>query len=371
MTTAAEEALKEEAKHTDMDSLADEVLGGGDEGGEEQKPVVKPEAKTEESPTPAEEEKSGSENLPPEDLNEEQPANSPEAIKQRVEAEFPEPQGLGQKSSEAFRAMRQKIVESETKLELAQKGAISSEELQAMRQKLSEYESSRTVRDIVNSQEFTQKYTEPRKQTISEISRVGQRYKLPQHVLEQAARMTDSAERAELLAGERIPMAGLSVLNPLFDKLVQQTVDLNTAMKKAKEDAAQKSAEFGQQREQKLTSALDGAVKRLQEKNHFLLRDSSKNPNWMPGLKASAKKVLSGAVTTDELAEQAVLATLSEHYRAMAVARGKRVLELEKKLGLRQAHSPKAGAVSPSSGSARKSSVSKAQSFEDLAAEIA
>jgi hypothetical protein len=60
-------------------------------------------------------------------------------------------------------------------------------------------------------------------------------------------------------------------------------------------------------------SSLASAEKDLRAAGFTLLSDSTKNPEWLPGLRKSAMKIMRGELTPAEIAKAALAATVAGH----------------------------------------------------------
>jgi len=348
-----------------MEDLVDEVMdvtpveddGEGEEQEEEKpaekKPAAKKPAKTDGPPTDI-----------LDDAPEEQSSQSDDEIVAEVEEEFPDIEGGEEKDVQAMKTMRERIVSLRKENAGLKSGGDS--ELQT---KLDAANESLERNNYAQSPRFRDGFVKPAEATWEQLATIAKAYEIGPEVLQAAAR-SDVKERDVMLAQEGIPQSGLVQLLPLFNSFAAQMAAANTELESFKANATEREALESTQLEETTITALGDATRTLQADNNFLLRDSKDNPDWFPGVIDGAKAMMTGQLSSEDLAQAAIKAQLSDHYKNMFLTQGAelkaKINDLESELGRDQSYSkPKLDSSSRPlpSGSKQK----RPQTLEELA----
>lgn len=233
-----------------------------------------------------------------------------------VEKEFPQPEGLNVKAAEGFKSMRHKIAALQQKLQDGAATGKSAEQIQALQKQLDDYDAKIRRFSLMESPRFVEKFVTPLRQTFDRIVDIGKEYEVAADKMRALASMNAKTRETEL-ARMGLSGAALARVMPLFDRLSEQRKDYDAAIASEKQTAEQLRRQEQDELVKVQTDGLTKAIARLRNQNHFLLAESTKNPNWTKGILEAARRIISGQATGDELAELALKAVVSDHYKNM------------------------------------------------------
>jgi len=332
-------------------------------------------------PTPAEEEvetlgkedaapsknKSGDVEIP-DDLVAPNEVDPPDAEDEEEEV-IEEPEGLDKaspKTQEAFASMRTTI--KSLKAELAAAKSQGGDE--ALQERVKELEGQIEQVNFAKSPRFAREYAQPIQAVREQLLQVGKDYGLEEGIIAQAARL-GRAERNALLSQEISDQNGMSELVPLFGRYFEAVQNAQNAVKEFEQNREQ----YAQQHEQEIatarTEALSAAEKDLFESGFTLLQESTKNPNWLPGLRSAAESILNGDVEPGEFAKAALAGVVA---RPQIIASAKQIANLKAELESTKKQLSKYVKLSPKAGGFEAPAPKKTDapaSIEDLVADIA
>jgi len=216
-----------------------------------------------------------------------------------------------QKTQDAFAAQRIRIRELEA-LSKNAKGGLSDDEKAALVEENRALQERIEKADFVKSPRFQREYVTPMNAVQKEMIEAGKEYGIDAEDMKKALGM-DRVTRADFL-GEKISnQHGLSEILPLcnqYGAMLQRAKDAveghNTAV----------SASIAIERDNQakaLASNINAARDALFAEGYTLLRDSKQNPEWLPGLKAEAAKIVAGEVEPEMAAQAALRSVISKH----------------------------------------------------------
>jgi len=295
----------------------------------------------------------------PDDLGAE-PVKTEEANEDtgKPEEETEEPEGLTEDASTAFRTMRETIAT----LKKAQADSSTDSTVADLQAQLEAVQAKVSVTDLAASPAFQAKYGEPVAEKQAEIVGIAKEYGIPEDIALRAANM-NRTDRISTLRNEASDQMAVSELVPLYQQLEARIKEGKDALavhdKTRQEILNTENASV----ESLQGESFDTALTSLQA-DHFLLRDSKTNPDWLKAITHNAKLVLSGKVEKEAIIASALKAQVADSYKKMytnlKASSDAKIADLESRYGKVKRSSPKVG------GSAKPAAKDKTVEFKTI-----
>jgi len=279
----------------------------------------------------------------PEDLDDNNNNDDPDNDNENNDDDdIEEPNGLNEKQQAAFKSMREKI--SELKKETENKSSeFTSEKEKEYQQKISDMQARVSASELAQTEEFQEKYSKPIVDTQAEIVRIAEEYDISKDVALQAAKMK-RADRSQLLRQEASDQAAVSELMPLYQELEKRIRSGREALQNHEKTRQELIKQDSVKTEELTGEEFDKTLKNLQDE-HFLLRDSKQNPQWLKAIKHNAKLLLSGKLEPEQIVAAALKSQVADSYKTMLLNQREKyeaqIAALESKYGKIKGSQPK------------------------------
>ena len=285
--------------------------------------------------------------------------------KKSLEEEFPEPKGLEQKDAEAFKTMRLKIGELREELKSR---PTESERIKELEKQAQTAESKLEIQNFAASTKFQNEYMLPLKNTQAQLASIAKDYDIDVNVVRQAAVMPRK-ERVEFLREQVQDQAAISELLPLYNELAAVRERAQAALVEHQKQASKIQETELEETRRMQNEIMTSQLESLRRKNHFLLRESKQDPNWLKNITEKANALVNGDVEPEDIVAAAYKAQVADHYLSLYRTERAARMKAEEQLKKRGIVRPKVNARSRNASEKSNVSGGKTKSFSDLAEE--